>query len=72
MKKEKIVSLYVDQDAYVKGTFDVTERLYQLVPEEEIESIKYIVPSSTESGIYFTIVLIEKRDKTTGKVGFKG
>lgn len=72
MKQERIVSLYVDREVYENGAFDVTEKLYQTVPKDEIEAIKYMVPSSTEAGIYFTIVLIGKKDKDTGKVGFRG
>lgn len=71
MKKERIVSLYVDQEVFEDGAFDVTQKLYQIVPEDEIDSIKYMVPSSTENGIYFTIVLIGKKDKDTGRVGFQ-
>lgn len=72
MKKERIISLYVDRDVYEDGAFDVTEKLYQIVPQDEIEAIKYMVPSSTESGIYFTIVLLEKKERDTRKVGFGG
>ncbi len=72
MKKERIISLYVDKDIYENGAFDVTEKLYQTIPQEEIEAIKYMMPSSTESGIYFTIVLIEKKERDTRKVGFGG
>lgn len=72
MKQEKIVSLYVDRAAYENGAYDVTEKLYQMVPREEIEAIKYMVPTSTEAGIYFTVVLIEKKDRDAGKMGFRG
>jgi len=72
MKKERIISLYVDREVYENGAFDVTEKLYQTIPSDEIEAIKYMVPSSTETGIYFTIVLIEKKDRDTRKVGFGG
>ncbi len=70
MKKERIISLYTDKDTFAKGAFDVTEKLYEVIPESEVEAIKYMVPSSTESGVYFTIVVIEKEDKDTGRVGF--
>lgn len=72
MKKERIISLYVDKDIYENGAFDVTEKLYQIIPQDEIEAIKYMMPSSTESGIYFNIVLIEKKEREARKVGFGG
>lgn len=64
--------MYVDRDTYEEGAFDVTEKLYKTIPQDEIEAIKYMMPSSTEAGIYFTIVLIEKKDRDTRKVGFGG
>lgn len=72
MKKERIISLYVDKDIYENGAFDVTEKLYQIIPQDEIEAIKYMMPSSTEAGIYFNIVLIEKKEREARKVGFSG
>lgn len=72
MKKERIISLYVDRETYNEGAFDVTEKLYQIIPQDEIEAIKYMMPSGTETGIYFTIVLLEKKERDTRKVGFGG
>ncbi len=72
MKQERIISLFIENEAYFEGSFDVTAKLYEVVPQEEIEAIKYMVPSSTDRGIFFTIVLISKKEKQAGIVGFKG
>lgn len=70
--RQKILSLYFDKEAFETGSIDVTQKLYEIVPEEQVEGIKYIIPSSTETGIYFTVAIIEKKEKTKGVLGFNG
>jgi hypothetical protein len=72
MSNERIISLFVDQKAYLSGHVDVTEKLYEIIPEEKIEGIKYMIPNASEDGIYFTIVVIEKKKKTPARMGFAG
>lgn len=70
--RQKIVSLYVNREAFEAGAVDVTELFHQRVPAEQVESIKYMMPNATEQGIYFTIVYLPKEEKTKGVVGFMG
>ena len=72
MANERIISLFFDQKAYLSGHVDVTEKLYEIIPKEEVEGIKYMIPNATEEGIYFTVVVIEKKKKTQAKMGFAG
>lgn len=71
-EKQKIITLYFETKAFDMGSVDVTEKLYEIIPEDQIEGIKYIVPNSTEHGIYFTVVIIEKKEKQKGVLGFNG
>lgn len=71
-EKQKIITLYFETKAFEQGAVDVTAKLYEMIPEDQIEGIKYIVPSSTEQGIYFTVVIIEKKEKQKGVLGFNG
>lgn len=68
-KKERIISLFIKQETYEKGEVDLTEMLHKIVPAEQIENIKYIIPSSTESGIYYTVHIIEKK-AASSNLGF--
>ncbi|MEM6799901.1 MAG: hypothetical protein AAF696_00780 [Bacteroidota bacterium] len=68
-KKERIISLFIDKKTYEKGEVDITEMLYKIVPEDQIEAIKYLIPSSTEAGIYYTIYILEKKESSSG-LGF--
>ena len=70
MKNQRIISLYLEKEAYESGSVDITEKLHEIVPKDEIEGIKFIMPSSTETGIYFTIVLIEKKEEGKNSMGF--
>ena len=70
MKNEKIISLYVSKEEFYEGQYDVTEKLYKIIPKDDIEGIKYMVPSSTEAGIYFTLVIFLKKEKNKGGVGY--
>ncbi|MDX2248463.1 MAG: hypothetical protein SF052_16890 [Bacteroidia bacterium] len=70
--RQRIITLYFETKAFENGSVDVTTKLYEIVPEDQIEGIKYIVPSSTEQGIYFTIVIVEKKEKQKGILGFNG
>lgn len=71
MKNERIISIFADKATFDQGSFDVTKKLYEIIPEEDIEAIKYVMPSSTPEGIYFTVVLLDKKEKGKGQVGFK-
>ncbi len=71
MKSERIISIFADKATFEKGSFDVTKKLYEIIPEDDIEAIKYVMPSSTPEGIYFTVVLLDKKEKGKGQVGFK-
>ncbi len=68
--QQKIISIFVGKEEFAKGPIDITQKLYDYMPEDNIEGIKYMMPSSTEGGIYFNIVVIEKRDKSKGVLGF--
>lgn len=68
-KKERIISLFIDKKTYESGEVDITKKLYEIIPEEQIENIKYLIPSSTESGIYYTIYVIEKKESASN-LGF--
>ncbi|MEZ4850950.1 MAG: hypothetical protein R3B93_20485 [Bacteroidia bacterium] len=70
--KQRIISLYFDKKEFESGAIDVTEKLYEKYPRETIEAIKYMMPTSTESGIYFTIVVIDQREKEKKVMGFGG
>lgn len=72
MQNERIISLRVSEVEFANGPVDVTARLYEVIPEDQIEAIKYMVPNATESGIYFTVVLIQKKVKQKGIMGYKG
>ncbi|MEL6671827.1 MAG: hypothetical protein AAFR61_06530 [Bacteroidota bacterium] len=69
-KNEKIISIFVPQKEYDAGAIDVTEKLYEAIPKDQIEAVKYMMPSSVEKGIYFNIVLIKKEADDEKKVGF--
>ncbi len=68
-KKERIISLFIKQETYEKGEVDLTKKLYEIIPEDQIENIKYLIPSSTETGIYYTIYVIEKKEAASN-LGF--
>lgn len=70
MKNQRIISLYIEREAYESGSVDITEKLHEVIPEDDIEGIKFIMPASTETGIYFTIVVIEKKKDAKGPMGF--
>lgn len=68
--RQRIISIYVPQDEFAQGNVDVTEKLYQIIPRDHVEVIKYMMPSATESGVYFTIVVIEKTENAKPGMGF--
>ncbi|MDX1905670.1 MAG: hypothetical protein SF053_01450 [Bacteroidia bacterium] len=70
--RQRVIALYYPHQAFEAGHTDITERLYTLVDPDSIEAIKYIMPSATESGIYYTVVFVEKQEKEKGILGFAG
>lgn len=68
-KKDRIISLFIDKETYAQGKVELTEKLYEIVPKDQIEGIKYIIPSATENGIYYTIHILEKQDSSSN-LGF--
>lgn len=70
--RQRIVSLFFEKGSFKPGHIDVTEKLYEIIPKEDIEAIKYMMPSATEAGIYFTIVLMEKKESKPSILGFAG
>lgn len=68
--RQRIISLYVKQEEFAQGNVDVTEKLYQIVEEAKVETIKYMMPSATETGVYFTIVIVEKTENAKSGMGF--
>lgn len=69
--RQRILSFFFENNVYdAKNNIDVTEKLYEVFPKDEIEAIKYIMPSATEKGIYFTVVFIEKEDNAKKGMGF--
>ncbi len=71
MKTPRIITLYFDRATFDQGYVHVNEKLYTIIPEEEIESLKYFVQSATAEGVYISVALISKKDATKGTVGFK-
>ncbi|WNJ20724.1 hypothetical protein [Pontibacter sp. G13] len=70
--RQRIISIYVSNEEFSDGSLDITEKVYQHIPKEEVEVIKYMMPSSTEKGIYYTVVLLTKEVKEKGTLGFAG
>ncbi|MEO0899170.1 MAG: hypothetical protein AAFY71_22350 [Bacteroidota bacterium] len=69
--RQQVVSLFFSKSEYEAGLIDVTERLYKQVDKEKIESIKYVMHTAAEDGIYYTVVLIKKKQESTkGVMGF--
>jgi len=69
--RQRILSFFFENSVYDgKGNIDVTEKLYEVFPKDEIEGIKYIMPSATEKGIFFTVVFLEKEDHAKKGMGF--
>jgi hypothetical protein len=67
---QKIISIFVPREEFAAGPVDVTAKLYAYLPETGLEGIKYMMPTSTEHGTYFNIVVVEKKEKNKGVVGF--
>ena len=68
--RQRIISIYVSKKEFETGNIDVTERLYQEIDREKVDTIKYMMPSATEHGMYFTIVVIEKTENAKSGMGF--
>jgi thymidylate synthase ThyX len=68
--RQRIISLFVEKSEVEKNGFDVTDKLYQKIARDRVEAIKYVMPSATESGIYFTIVILEKTENAKQGMGF--
>jgi len=69
--RQRILSFFFENSVYdAKGNIDVTEKLYEVFPKDQIEVIKYMMPSVTEKGIYFTVVFIEKEEHAKQGMGF--
>lgn len=69
--RQRILSFFFENGTYdAAGNIDVTEKLYEVFPREQIEVIKYIMPSATEKGIYFTVVFIQKEENAKKGMGF--
>lgn len=68
--RQRVMSLYIDQSTYEAGPVDITELLYQKVDRDQVDAIKYVMHSATESGIYYTVVYVAKKNDKKGIVGF--
>ena len=68
--RQKIISIYVSKAEFEAGNIDVTERLYKEIDREQVESIKYMMPTAGDQGMYFTIVIIEKQENAKSGMGF--
>lgn len=71
MKEQRILTFFFTREEFASGPMDINEKVKAVVPEENIQDIKYFMQSATETGVYFTVVLIEKKDKEKGLVGFR-
>ncbi len=72
MKEQRILTFFFKREEFAGGPVDINEKVKAVIPEENIEDIKYFMQSATDTGIYFSVALIEKKDKGKGVVGFKG
>ncbi|MFK7921373.1 MAG: hypothetical protein AB8H47_05425 [Bacteroidia bacterium] len=69
--RQRILSFFFENSVFdAKGNIDVTDKLYEVFPQDQIEAIKYIMPSATEKGIFFTVVFIAKEDNAKKGMGF--
>lgn len=69
--RQQIISLYFDKSAFESGGVDITEALYKQVDKEKVDSIKYVMHTATQDGIYYTAVIMKKKeDVKKGTVGF--
>ena len=69
--RQQIISLYFDKSSFAEGSVDITEELYKQVDKEKVDSIKYVMHTATTEGIYYTVVLMKKKeDVKKGVVGF--
>lgn len=71
MTTPRILTLFIKHQDFHNGHVNVNERLYQVIPEDDIESFKYFIQSATSEGLYISIALVTKSDKDKGTVGFK-
>lgn len=70
--QQRILSFFIPMTEYESGPVDITDRLYQQVPKDEIELIKYSMATPAEKGVFYTVVFIQKEPQNKGAVGFKG
>ncbi|MCI4668753.1 MAG: hypothetical protein MRZ79_11505 [Bacteroidia bacterium] len=69
--RQQIFSLYFDKSTFINGPVDITAELFKQIDKEKIESIKYVMHTATQDGIYYTVVAMKKKeDVQKGKVGF--
>ena len=71
MKEQRIITFFLDKKEFEKGHVDINEKVKSIVPEENIQDIKYFMQAATDTGLYFSVALIVKKDKEKGVVGFK-
>lgn len=71
MTTPRILTLFIEQKDFKDGYINVSEKLYEIIDEEDIESLKYFIQSATQDGLYISIALVTKSDKDKGTVGFK-
>lgn len=72
MKEQRILTFFFTKEEFAAGPLDINQKIQAIVPEENIQDIKYFMQSATDNGLYFSVALIEKKDKQKGVVGFKG
>lgn len=70
MKKQRILTFYFENKEFAGGPIDVTARLSETVPEDQMDNIKYIMQSSNEQGVHVSVVMLEKKEVRDGVVGF--
>jgi len=69
--RQRIHTIFLDRSRYEAGGIDVTELFYKEVDKEGVEAIKYVMPSATKEGMYYTIVyLTKKAEDEEKKMGF--
>jgi hypothetical protein len=69
---QRILSFRIPLAEYETGVVDITEKLYEIVPKEEIEIIKQVIATSSEEAMLYTVVIIQKEKKNpAGSMGFK-
>lgn len=68
--RQRALSFFIPKEDYANGPQDITEKLYEVVPRDSVDAIKYIMHTASTDGVYYTVVFVQKRDEKERVVGF--